>query len=92
MMIEIMIALLLFWIIFSFSQNSREGVTNYVEYQGDDCMILAKQNETNLTALKEQVEQLSKLNEQVKQLQLISDSNKDQLSTLTDQLNKNITT
>jgi hypothetical protein len=88
MVIEMMIVFLLGWIIFSLTQNSREGL--YVEYE-EDCTILAKQNETNLAALKEEVKEMSTLNDQVKQLQIVSDSNKQQLSTLTDQLYKNIT-
>ena len=82
-----MIVVLLGWIIFSLSQRSREGVTNYVEYS-DDSMILAKQNETNVAALKEQVDPLNKLNNQVQTLQQLADSHTKQLSALTDQLHK----
>lgn len=90
MMVEIIIVFLLGWIIFSLSQHSRDGFS-FQKYDGDDGMILAKQNEGNLIALKQQVDPLNALNDQVSKLQQMAESNQTQLSTLTNQLHEKLT-
>lgn len=88
-MVEIIIVFLLGWIIFSLSQHSRDGFS-FQKYDEDDSMILAKQNEGNLSTLKKQLDPLNTLNEQVKNLQQLAESNQKQISTLTNQLHEKL--
>jgi len=88
MLFAFVAALLLGWLIYTVLEPRRELMTNYVEYQGDDCLMLSKQNETNITALKDQVKNLTDLKDQVAQLDAIAQSNKQQLSVMVDQMTK----
>ena len=90
--LELLIVALFAWVVYSLyiSYFRREGVTNYTEYDENDCLMLAQQNKTNLQSLQDQVAQLNQLKDQVTQLMSLAQSNKDQLSALADQYNNKI--
>jgi hypothetical protein len=95
MFLNILICLLIVYIIYVFTHKSIviEGNTNYTDYSDNDCMILATQNQNNISSLQDQMSSIIDLSGQITQIQNILSTNTQQIQTLTDNLyNSSMTT
>jgi len=67
--------------------------TSYTDYSDNDCMILATQNQNNISSLQGQMNSILDLSGQITQIQNILSTNTQQIQTLTDNLyNSSMTT
>lgn len=91
MFLNIIICLLIIYILYVFTQKPKiiEGNTSYTDYSDNDCMILATQNQNNITALQTQMSSILDLSGQLTQIQNILSTNTQQIQTLTDNLYNN---
>jgi hypothetical protein len=95
MFLTILICLLIVYIIYVLTQKPKiiEGNTTYTDYSDNDCMILATQNQNNISALQSQMNTITGLSGQITQIQNILNTNTQQIQTLTDNLyNTSMTT
>ncbi len=95
MFLNILICLLIVYIIYVFTNKSIviEGNTNYTDYSDNDCMILATQNQNNISSLQDQMNSVIGLSGRITQIQNILSTNTQQIQTLTDNLyNSSMTT
>lgn len=95
MFLNILICLLIVYIIYVFTHKPKviEGNGTYTDYSDNDCMILATQNQNNITALQGQINVVTDLSNQISQIQNILTTNTQQIQTLTDNLyNSSMTT
>lgn len=95
MFLNILICVLIIYIIYGFVQKPKviEGNTTYTDYSDNDCMILATQNQNNITALQDQMNTITGLSDQITQIQNILSTNTQQIQTLTNNLyNSSMTT
>lgn len=95
MFLNILIGILVVYILYILGQPKKiiEGNTTYTDYSDNDCMILATQNQNNITALQEQMNTITSLNDQITQIQNILNTNTQQIQSLTDNLyNTSMTT
>ena len=95
MFLNILICCLIIYIIYVYTQKSKviEGNTTYTDYSDNDCMILATQNQNNITALQDQMTTIIGLSDQINQIQNILNTNTQQIQALTDNLyNSSMTT
>jgi hypothetical protein len=95
MFLNILICLLIIYIIYVFTQKPKmiEGNTTYSDYSDNDCMILATQNQNNITALQDQMQSIIGISGQITQIQNILSTNTQQIQSLTNNLyNSSMTT
>jgi hypothetical protein len=99
MFLNILICLLIVYIIYVFTNKPKiiEGNTTststYTDYSDNDCMILATQNQNNISSLQNQMDTVIGLSGRISQIQNILSTNSQQIQTLTDNLyNSSMTT
>lgn len=95
MFLNILICLLIIYILYILIQKPKiiEGNTTYTDYSDNDCMILATQNQNNISALQSQMSVIIDMSGQLTQIQNILNTNTQQIQTLTDNLyNSSMTT
>jgi hypothetical protein len=95
MFLNILICLLIIYIIYVFTRKPKviEGNSTYTDYSDNDCMILATQNQNNISSLQGQMNAILDMSGQITQIQNILTTNTQQIQTLTDNLyNSSMTT